>query len=214
VAASAPDYFYEQELGPLPLVREDLPPAAWTGISATFHRFADQHYFAAEFPEQCPDGKGISGTSMAGLRSLLVLHIPKLGDWPREQDQPDTITAMDVVVFGWYHAQEPRVDSHHSYFGHDHYTFDQGAGRVPVHPSPRRADEDRPGRPVTDIQVESSRRSWGERDRGVISTRHTPQTPDSLVTDHCGAQTVTSVLPTNSPDQQNLSKRHAFRRPR
>lgn len=129
MAQSAPDYFSEQELGPLPLIVEDVPPAAWTGISATFYRFADQHYFAAEFPEQCPDGKGISGTSMAGLRALLVSHIPKLGDWPRENEQPDTITAMDVVVFGWHHAQEPVIDGHHGYFGHDHYTFDRASGR-------------------------------------------------------------------------------------
>ena len=126
---SGPDYFSEQELGPLPLVLEELPPTAWTGISATFHRFADQHYFAAEFPDQCPDGRGISGTSMADLRALLVSHIPKLAGWPREHGQPDTVTAMDLVVFGWQNAQEPTVDSNHSYFGHDHYTFDQAAGR-------------------------------------------------------------------------------------
>ena len=129
VSPSAPSYFSDTEVGPRPLVLDELPPAAWTGISATFHRFADQHYFAAEFPEQCPDGKGVAGTSMAGVHALLVSHIPKLGDWPREHEQPDTITAMDLVVFGWHHAQEPTVDSHHSYFGHDHYTFDQAAGR-------------------------------------------------------------------------------------
>lgn len=129
VVSNAPAYFSEAELGPRPLVLDDLPPGTWSGISATFHRFADQHYFAAEFPEQCPDGKGVSGTSMAGLRALLVSHIPKLGDWPREHQQPDTITAMDLVVFGWHHAQEPTVDSNHSYFGHDHYAFDQPAGR-------------------------------------------------------------------------------------
>src|SRR5690349_14728600 len=103
--SSAPAYFSENELGPRPLVLDELTPAAWTGISATFYRFADQHYFAAEFPEQCPDGKGTMGTSMAGLRALLVSHIPTLGDWPREDKQPDTITAMDLVVFGWRHAQ-------------------------------------------------------------------------------------------------------------
>lgn len=129
MASNSPTYFSESELGPRPLVLDELPPAAWTGISATFYRFVDQHYFAAEFPEQCPDGKGTSGTSTAGVRALLVSHIPKLGDWPREHQQPDTITAMDLVVFGWHHAQEPRIEGHHDYFGHDHYTFDQAAGR-------------------------------------------------------------------------------------
>jgi hypothetical protein len=130
MSLNAPAYMSDTELGPRPLVLDDLPSNAWTGISATFFRFADQHYFAAEFPEQCQDGKGVSGTSMAGLRALLVSHIPKLdNDWPREHNQPDTITAMDLVVFGWHHAQAPTVVSHHGYFDHDHYKFDQAAGR-------------------------------------------------------------------------------------
>lgn len=129
LVANAPTYFSDTELGPRALVLDDLPETAWTGISATFHRFADQHYFAAEFPEQCSDGKGVSGTSMAGLRALLVAHIPTLGDWPREHQQPDTATAIDLVVFGWQHTQKPTVASHHGYFGHDHLSFDQVAGR-------------------------------------------------------------------------------------
>ena len=66
---------------------------------------------------------------MAGLRAMLIAHIPRLGDWPREHQQPDTVTAMDLVVFGWHHAQQPIVEDHHSFFRHDHYKFDQEVGR-------------------------------------------------------------------------------------
>ncbi|MGQ0594024.1 MAG: hypothetical protein ACT4QB_15680, partial [Gammaproteobacteria bacterium] len=129
VVWNAPEYFSDTELGPRPLVLDDLPPGAWTGLSATFHRFADRHYFAAEFPEQCEDGKGVSGTSMAGLHGLLVSHIPDLGGWPRENEQPDTVTAMDLVVFSWQHVQEPKVASNHEFFGHKHYAFDRARGQ-------------------------------------------------------------------------------------
>lgn len=129
MASDAPDYFSDTELGPQPLVLDELPPAAWAGISATFHRLADQHYFAAEFPEQCQDGRGVAGTSMAGLRAMLVAHVPLLDGWPREDEVPGTVTAMDLAVFAWQHAQEPSARSHHDYFGHDHLDFDQGAGR-------------------------------------------------------------------------------------
>jgi len=129
VAPDEPDYFSDSELGPQPLVLDELPPAAWAGISATFHRFADRHYFAAEFPEQCPDGRGVAGTSMAGLRAMLVAHVPSLGGWPREEEPPSTVTAMDLAVFAWQHAQEPEARSHHDYFDHDHLVFDQRAGR-------------------------------------------------------------------------------------
>ena len=36
---------------------------------------------------------------------------------------------MDLVVFGWHHAQQPIVEDHHSFFRHDHYKFDQEVGR-------------------------------------------------------------------------------------
>jgi hypothetical protein len=129
VTANSPAYFSDSELGPRPLVVDDLPPSAWAGISATFYRFADQHYFAAEFPEQCSDGRGVAGTSIAGLRALLISHIPALGGMPRDDEQPDTVTAMDLVGFGWHHSQEPTAVSHHDFFDHDHYRFDRAAGR-------------------------------------------------------------------------------------
>lgn len=129
MSSNPSDYFSDTEFGPRPAVLDDLPPAAWAGISATFHRFVEQQYFAAEFPDQCPDGRGVSGTDTAALRAVLVSHLPRLGDWPREQDPPDTVTAMDLVVFGWNHAQTPNVKSHHGFFEHDHYSFDQGSGR-------------------------------------------------------------------------------------
>lgn len=129
VTSSGPDYFSDAEFGARPAVLDELPPEAWAGICATFDRFADQQYFAAEFPEQCPDGKGVCGTSMAGLRGLLLSHIPKFDDWPRDRRQPDTLTAMDLVEFGWRNVQGPSVRSHHDYFDHDHLVFDQDEGR-------------------------------------------------------------------------------------
>ena len=66
---------------------------------------------------------------MAALENLLNAHVPKLRGVPIDQQHPDTVTAMDVVEFGWLHVQEPQVTSRHSYFHHNHYQFDQKAGR-------------------------------------------------------------------------------------
>ncbi len=129
VTSTDPEYFSDSQSGHRAPVLDELPPEAWTGISATFHRFLELHFFGAELPEQCDDGKGICGTSRAGVLALLRSHIPELGDWPREHLPPSTLTAMDLVEFGWRHVQEPSVRNHHSYFDHDHYSFDQSAGR-------------------------------------------------------------------------------------
>jgi hypothetical protein len=129
VTTIAQNYFSQTEFGPLPLVLDELPSKAWAGICATFVRFTDRQYFAAEFPELCSDGKGIAGTNNGGLLALLGSHVPDLGDGPRHDEQPDTVTAMDLVVFGWSHAQEPEVVNRHDYFQHDHYKFNKSAGR-------------------------------------------------------------------------------------
>ena len=129
MTSGANEYFSDKELGPRSLILDDLPPNAWLGIAATFRRLAEQHYFAAEFPEQCQDGQGIAGTDMDALHGLLYAHVPALGGVPIDQQLPDTATAMDVVEFCWRHVQEPDVVNHHGFFHHDHYRFDQGAGR-------------------------------------------------------------------------------------
>lgn len=129
VTSTDPEYFSDSESGHRAPVLDELPAEAWTGISATFHRFLELDFFGAEFPEQCDDGKGICGTSRAGVLALLRSHLPELGDWPREHRPPSTLTAMDLVEFGWRHVQQPTVRTHHSYFDHDHYSFDQPAGR-------------------------------------------------------------------------------------
>ena len=49
------------------------------------------------------------GTNMAMLHALLTAHVPNLGNGPRADKQPDTLTAMDLVGFGWRHAQKPTV---------------------------------------------------------------------------------------------------------
>lgn len=123
-------YFSDAELGSPPAVHDELPLKAWGGIVATFYRMADVNLFAVDFPVQCDDGKGVVGTSMAGIRATLLASVPAFDDWPREESPPGTVPAMDLVVFGWKHAAQPIVSSRHDFFGHDHLSFDQAAGRT------------------------------------------------------------------------------------
>lgn len=128
--AQMTEYFSDRELGPPPRVLDDLPDTAWGGIVAGFHRAMDSHRFADSFPEQCPDGQGISGTSIANLAATLQAHIPGL-PWPLRADtNSGALIAMDLVEFVWRYVSLPEPFDHHGFFHHDHYrVFDQATGR-------------------------------------------------------------------------------------
>jgi hypothetical protein len=129
MAVDTPPFFSDAQDGPRPLTHDELPASAWTGIAGTFHRFMDKDFFAGEFPIQCEDGSAVVGTSSGGLRAQLVGQIPDLDGWPSERNQPSTVTAMDVVVFGWKYVQQPNPRHHHRFPDHHHYNFDRKAGR-------------------------------------------------------------------------------------
>ncbi len=122
-------YFSDREVGPAPRILDELPDAAWRGIVAVFNRSLDSNLFAEAFPEQCPDGEGICGTSRSDLIDTLVSHIPDLGDWPRADANPGTVPAMDLLEFGWRYSAESTARSYHSFFRHDHLRFDKATGR-------------------------------------------------------------------------------------
>jgi hypothetical protein len=122
-------YFSDRELGPAPRIIDELPDAAWRGIVAVFNRSLDSNLFAEAFPEQCPDGEGISGTSRSNLIDTLVSHVPDLGNWPRPDANPGMVPAMDLVEFCWRYSAEPTASNYHSFYRHDHLRFDEATGR-------------------------------------------------------------------------------------
>src|SRR5262245_40511153 len=124
------EYFSERERGPVPAVVEELSDRTWGGVVAAFDRQVARNLFASEFPELCPDGKGISGTSTEDLHATLVSHVPDLDGWPSKHYPPDTAAAMDLVEFAWRYAAAPEIVNHHSFFGHDHLRFNVKSGRA------------------------------------------------------------------------------------
>ena len=123
-------YFSDREYGPTPRVSDELPDAAWRGILATFNRSLDSNLFAEAFPDQCPDGEGISGTSRSNLVDTLVSHIPDFDGWPLAGTNPGVVPAMDFVEFCWRYSAATRSRDYHSGYRHDHLRFDKEAGRA------------------------------------------------------------------------------------
>jgi AbiJ N-terminal domain 4 len=124
------DYFSDREKGPRPRTKETITVVFWDAVVAIIQSLIGDGSFGVSFPETCPDGSGVVGTDVGKLKSILVAEIPGIG-WPLELHcAPDVLVVLDVLEFTHEHIAKPSPSAHHSFFRHDHLTFDQPAGQT------------------------------------------------------------------------------------
>ena len=101
----------------------------WGGVVALVERSVVRASFGNDFPLECDDGGAICGCDVRAFGLAVKAEIPEL-DWPlSERTIPPTPAALDLLEFIYRHASAPRERSHHSYFGHSHFTFDVEEGQ-------------------------------------------------------------------------------------
>jgi AbiJ N-terminal domain 4 len=80
-------------------------------------------------PEQCPDGRGPTGTDLRAFRNALIAH--RLYDvYGPCEEPPTTMEILDLIEFAHEKIAEPRQESYHGFFGHYHLGFAQAEGRT------------------------------------------------------------------------------------
>jgi hypothetical protein len=85
--------------------------------------------FGLEYPEQCTDGRGPTGTDTHALRDALAVH--RLFNFvDGGGDLPSTFETLDLIEFAHEKIAEPRQRDYHSFFGHYHLGFAQVEGRA------------------------------------------------------------------------------------
>jgi hypothetical protein len=106
-------YFSDREKGPAPRTVEEITPEAWGGIWALISTRLSDSSFGYSFPEQCPDGQGISGHDSTLLEATAAGHGIV---WPIAKDNvPDTLDVMDLLEFVESHLAKPIPLDYHSY---------------------------------------------------------------------------------------------------
>ena len=121
-------YFSDRERGPVPRTVEEITPAAWAGIWALISARLSDSSFGYSFPEQCPDGAGISGCDSTLFEAAAAGHGII---WPIAKDNvPNTLDVMDLLEFVEDHLAKPIPVDYHSYFGHHHLDFDVEKGKA------------------------------------------------------------------------------------
>jgi hypothetical protein len=126
----SPAYFTERENGPRPRVVEDIQLNVYRGISAIVSRCISNASFGNSFPEYCPDGQGICGHNFRTFNDTLLAEIPDMV-WPLDRDTiPPPMILLDFLEFCNKYIADPVPEGFHSYYSHQHFTFDVKAGQT------------------------------------------------------------------------------------
>jgi len=122
-------YFSDRERGPQPRMNEKITSPAWGGIIAIVESMMSKGYFGIEFPWECPDGEGTIGSNERVMGLALQGDIPDI-EWPLEERLlPSTLAILDLVEFCHRHVAKPTSYGFHSYYKHNHLSFDREEGQ-------------------------------------------------------------------------------------
>lgn len=144
-------YFSDRELGPKARVEQEISPRVWRVIVGVVESLVASGGFGVDFPlKDCVDGDWITGTNQKAFFVALQGEIPEieypfrttinkadpspifgvaLEVIPDDPYAPDTPVVLDLIEFCHLHVSSPIQSGFHSYFGHNHLTFDREAGQ-------------------------------------------------------------------------------------
>src|SRR5580698_1062035 len=121
-------YFTDRNLGALPRVSTELNEDVRRGIVGLLRTRTQDGSFGLEYPEQCSDGRGPTGTNTNTLGDALVGY--RLFNFLEGGELPSTHDTLDLIEFAYDKIAQPRRDSYHGFFDHYHLVFSQDEGRA------------------------------------------------------------------------------------
>ncbi len=135
-------FFSDRELGKKAATVEEIDISVWNGIVAIFDSFISDNAFSKNFPEQCPDNRGISGCNRELLNDKLKALVPKIdipisrkdefaksyADWDKPAEQVkntvDTFAVLDFIEFCFQNMYDAiNRGDWHDFYGHYHLAF-------------------------------------------------------------------------------------------
>jgi hypothetical protein len=121
-------YFTDRNFGAPARIVTELDEPLRRGIATLLRNLANDGSFGLEYPEQCPDGRGPTGTDINTLRDALAAY--RLFNFMDGPGSPSTYEVLDLIEFAYEKIAEPRQRGFHDFFGHSHLVFDQAEGRA------------------------------------------------------------------------------------
>ncbi len=115
-----------------PRVKEALDTDLTKGLLTVINAKIDENLFGEAFSDDCPDGGSNStGCDLRKLEEgLAAYNVIWPRGWPKENNEwPSDPQLFDLLEFLYEHAGLPKSYAYHSFFGHDHLSYDKQAGR-------------------------------------------------------------------------------------
>ena len=126
-------YFSDRENGEKPRENEEINEQAWGGIQAEIASRVADGSFGKSFPENCPDGQGVTGNNRVNLRKAMLSRVPNLSNYSsfpwKGSAKPPTLDILDLIEFCWKNIAQPEPWDYHDHFRHDHLQFDVEEGQ-------------------------------------------------------------------------------------
>jgi len=130
------EYFSDKELGSRELSSEEISAEVWNGIVAVYGSFILKNALAGCYPEECPDGQGISGCNKAQLENAIKAEIPGIAIPIRSHSKsgfafkndefhlPDKYSILDFLEKIYRNIKDPTtIGRYHEFYNHAHYSF-------------------------------------------------------------------------------------------
>lgn len=118
--------YRERQAGPAPRVHDVLPEKTKIGLAALLHNSLNGNWLANAFPQQCPDGRGVSGTIAGQAISMMEAMVPDL-EWPPTEGDDDGVF-FDLVEYFAARVETPTPGRLHDFYGHKELEFDRATG--------------------------------------------------------------------------------------
>lgn len=128
-------YFSDRENGETPREDEEINEQVWGGIRSEIASRVEDGSFGKNFPENCPDDRGVTGSDEINLREAMIARVPKLSHghrrppWSHNFPMPQTVDTLDLIEFCWKNIAQPELGDYHKFFGHYHLQFDVEEGQ-------------------------------------------------------------------------------------
>ena len=129
-------YFSDRELGERPRDEEEIGERPWGGLRVLMEGKVNDGSFGIDYPENCPDGRGPTGTNRSDFGVAMCAEIPNLPEenpWRSSRygwyEVPKTIDVLDMIEFCWHHVGEPSKGAYHEFFKHHELTFNREIGQ-------------------------------------------------------------------------------------
>ena len=140
-------YFSEREGLRPSQIKIEIEEHVWRGIQAVITARVGDCSFGATYPSICQDGDGVIACDEDLLSAAVMAEIPGLVEKPWEiyvfenfssfgppqrvksNLIPKTPYILDLIEFCWRNIAEPIKLTYHSFFRHNHYSFNVEAGQ-------------------------------------------------------------------------------------